>query len=675
MHRARLAALAIAGTSFSGVVAAPGPASPPVPAPAARMPAASTDDPGDVVPATEKTAAGGDVVTVGVPRFELVEAKGGPLILRARRGAVYAEDAHWISIWNAATGAPLRHLAPRMNDFPQIATTLAVSSDGDLLATGSSHRVRLFRAPFDQPGDELACFHALAFSHDGKLLACSTTTLAIWDVARRQKVASVPANAPGDRPLVAAFTPDDRGVVWTTDHAVLRWDFAGGGSVAVLYQSSARISPSAVAEGGTAACAVVDGKAVVIDAASGKTTPAPDGFATALSPSGKRVATAMPGSLQVTDVATGKPVWTAKLGAPVSRIAFAENDDTLVYVEAHRARVVTLAGPLSVPPQPSRFAGWLGNGVAAIERDGALRALTLATRSWGPADRAALAAPRLDGAPDWASWVAEGSGGRSIAAEPSKRHELAPDARGDAPCDPTLRVWTRAGGARTLTMACSKPDIDGHEDPGWQLGGGWAVGMSATTAILHDARTGKRVATLQVPPRENRHLDYAPAYWQAALAPTGDWLAILWRRAALEGSEGHDSPDPRADAMHVHDAAVGAVCRAGAHGCLLEYFAELWALKGTPRRVWQGRLERSIAGRDTPFPAAPSGVLAFDPAGTRVFIGFEDGEIRIIPTAAPAGARSEHLHRAPIRTLSLDPGGAWAWSGDAAMEQRLWGLR
>jgi hypothetical protein len=224
-------------------------------------------------------------------------------------------------------------------------------------------------------------------------------------------------------------------------------------------------------------------------------------------------------------------------------------------------------------------------------------------------------------------------------------------------------------------MPCSKPEVDDHEDPGWQLGGGWAVGVSATTAVIYDARTGKRVATLAVPLRKNKHPEFAPAYWQAALAPTGDWLALLWRRAELQGSEVHGAPDPREDAMHIDETAFTADCITGEHGCQLEYFVELWALKGTPKRTWQARLERAIPGRELSDPAIPSGVVSFDRTGGQLLIGFDDGELRVIPAAAPGVPRSEHLHRASIRMLSIDPAGGWALSADNAMEQRLWVLR
>lgn len=174
--------------------------------------------------------------------------------------------------------------------------------------------------------------------------------------------------------------------------------------------------------------------------------------------------------------------------------------------------------------------------------------------------------------------------------------------------------------------------------------------------------------------RKAKKPELAPAYWQAALAPAGDWLALVWRRAELQGASGTEPPDPRSDAMHVDEAAAGADCVNGEHGCQLEYFVELWSLKGAPKRVWQVRLERSIQGRQTPEAATPTGVLTFDRSGGTLLIGLDDGDIRVVSTSAPDAQRLEHLHRAPIRALSTDPSGAWASSADAAGEQRLWRL-
>jgi hypothetical protein len=613
------------------------------------------------------------VIAVGVPRFQLAAPNGiGPVVLRDRRGLVFAEDAHTVSIWDAANGAPQQRIAPASDGTWANAVSMVVSDDGEWLATGASPRVQVWRRPFDKPGNELACYVPRAFSHDAKLLACQTTGLGIWDVAQRRQVTPPAASAPKGLVRVARFAADDRSLVWVTERAVLRWEFATTGAVVPIYQAAARIEYAVIAEGGSAAYVNMSGKkAVIVDLATGKTSDAPADFGVAISPSGQRLALEKSSSLHIVDVATGKSVWNAKLAAPVTRVAFGETDASLAYVESGHMRVATLPKPPSVPAPTARFAGWLGKGVAAIERGDILRAFTLATRAWGPADRAALAVKPLAGAPVWASWIAE-AGERSVAAEPSKRHKLAPSARGGEPCNAKQRVWTATGGAKTLAMSCTKPETEGHEDPGWEIGGGWAVGVSATTAAIYDPRTGRRVAALDVPRRKNSHPEFAPVYWQMSLAPAGDWLALLWRRAELQGATGTAASDPRGDAMHVDEAAVSADCVSGERGCRLEYFAELWNVKGSPKRVWQARLERSAGDRT---PAQPSGVLAFDRTGGRLLVGFEDGEIRVVSTAAPdTSARSERLHSAAVRVMSIDPESLNVFSADAAGEQRLWSL-
>jgi hypothetical protein len=65
-------------------------------------------------------------------------------------------------------------------------------------------------------------------------------------------------------------------------------------------------------------------------------------------------------------------------------------------------------------------------------------------------------------------------------------------------------------------------------------------------------------------------------------------------------------------------------------------------------------------------------MLTFDRTGDHLLLGFDDGEICVISSTTPGTTRSEHLHRAPIRTLSLDPSGTWAFSADGASQQRAW---
>lgn len=82
-----------------------------------------------------------------------------------------------------------------------------------------------------------------------------------------------------------------------------------------------------------------------MDFATGKAVSVPGQFGATLSPSGRRLALNLNNTLQVVDVASGTPEWTAKVTSPVTRLAFGETDGALVYVEGHRLRVAALPAP------------------------------------------------------------------------------------------------------------------------------------------------------------------------------------------------------------------------------------------------------------------------------------------------------------------------------------------
>ena len=679
--RACVVVLAAACTSASpSASAAPGAGSAPAAhvggnAPSAPAPTAQRADP-EVALLSEKTSLGGEVFSIGRPRFQLADPDGsGTVALRSGRKFAFAEDAKAIAIWDAGTGELLRRIAPRLEGYPHIFTSLAVSSDGMQLATGSSHVVRIFQAPFEKPSAELACSTAHAFSQDGKLLACATTVLGVWDLAKRQLISSVPKTPPRGLVRAVRFSADGRSLIWATEQGVFRWEFATAGAVATVYQTPSRITYAVIADGGGAAYVMTAAnQAVVVDLASGQTTAATANIGTAISPSGKRLARAAAG-MQVTDAATGKTLWSSKVASPITRLTFGETDDAVAYVEAGRIRVAMMpSAPLELPPTP-RFAGWVAPGVAAIERGNTLSSFTLATRTTGAAERTNLARAKPEHAPAWAQWISEGPAESIVAAEPSKRYELPPNRRDLEPCNPKQRVWTSSGGAKTLTMTCTKAAAEGHEDPGWDIGGGKAIAVSAAKAIIYDAQTARRIVAIDVPARKGSKPEFAPAFRQMALAPSGDWAALLWRRAVLQGSTGTEPQDPREDAMHIAETAASLDCVSGDQGCELEYFAELWQLKGTPARVWQARLERTIPGRQLAEPAQPSGVLAFDDTGAQLFVGFAGGEIRVVLTANPATWRAEHMHQASVQQMTFDASDTWAFSSDSSGVQRLWKIR
>ena len=623
----------------------------------------------DVAVLPVKTDAAGDVFSVGQPRMLLADdGPAGGLVLRARGGIVAAEDAGAITLWNVATGEVIRRVEPLPTPNPTV-VTFALSPDAAWLAVGSDSKTRVLRQPFDQVVFTPKCSEVRAFSHDSTLFACHDILPEVWSVAERKLIAKLPGLGQGQRmPLAVQFSADDRSLYWATDREIVRWDFASSGAVTSVYTRQERIVYAAFSEGSNTAFVSTHPPAsykhasVLVDLANGQTAAPAGEFIAAVSASGKRLAYAAGTSVRVVDATTGKVMWSANQPTVVQRVAFAIDADILGFVEGRRLHIVDLvSGPRSYPA-PSRFAGWLDEGVAAIERDGTLEQLALADRTWKPADRARLTVKT--GAPAWASWIAPGG---SVAAERSLRHEAPLDARSTAPCAPKLRVWTPKGGAKTVAMTCAGTE---SEDPGWDIGGGWVVGVGTRSAIVYDATSGKRAGAVTV---ERPWIDkpkFARAFSDMALSPAGNFLALISRGPELP-PEGH--PDPREDALHIAESRDNIDCvLAHIDECRVEYFLALYKLNGAPKRAWHARLEEQ-QGTDDPRAAQPT-AIAFDHAGKRVLVGMSDGEIQVMSTSSPAPPHVERFHHGAITRLVVSPGDAWAFSEDAAGQQRIWRL-
>lgn len=622
----------------------------------------------DVSALSVKTDTGGDVIGIGQPRMQLADDGSlGGLALRKRAGLAIAEDAGWITLWNLATGEVTRRIEP-VPDLDPLTVTFAVSPDAAWLAIGSNSKTRVFARPFDQIAFTTSCSQARAFSHDSKLFVCHGRLPEVWNLADRKLVAKAPdAALPLRMPKAVQFSTDDRSLYWATDHELVRWDFATTGATTSVHKSRDPIANAVFSEGSNTAfistrpSGSYKHASVLVDLTSGQTSASASEFTGAISSSGKYLIYGAGTEVRVVDAATSKTVWSARQTSVVQRVAFASDADLAGFVAGKRLDVVDLpAGPRRYDA-PSRFAGWLAEGVAAIERDGKLEQLTLADRTWKPADRTALAVKTE--APAWASWIAPGG---TIAAEPSPRHGVAADARSSTPCAAKLRVWTPKGGAKTLGMTCAGAE---SADPGWEIGGGWAVGVGTKAAIVYDAASGKRIGSLNVErPRVDKP-KFAHAFWTMALSPAGNFLALISRGPELP-TEGN--PDPREDATHIAESRDKVDCVATMSGeCRTEYFLTLYALGGMPKQTWQTRLEEK-QGPD--LRAARPSLVAFDHAGKHVIVGMNDGEIQVMSTSSADTTRVERFHHGPIARLVVSPNDGWVFSEDAAGQQRLWRL-
>ncbi len=658
----------------------PAPAVPP-PAPTAQQPTsqaasqgaeAATTKPSatphaDVSVLSVKTDAGGDVIAVGQPRLQLADDRsGGGLALRMRAGLALAEDARWVSIWNLGTGEVVRRIEPLPEASPTM-VTFAISPDAAWLAVGSDSKTRVYARPFEQVAFTPKCSEARAFSHDSKLFACHSTLPEIWNVADRKLIAKAPDRALLLMPKAVQFATGDRSLYWATDQEIVRWDFASSGATTPVYKSREKLLNVVFSEGSDTAFVSTrtpgsyKHTSVLVDLANGQTSAPAGEYTAAISATGKRLVYAAGSQARVVDAATGKTIWSATTPAIVHRVAYASDADVIAYAEGRRLHVVDLdTGPRGYGAT-SRFAGWLAEGVAAIERDGKLEQLTLADRTWKPADRAALVV-KTD-APAWASWVAPGG---TIAAEPSPRHEAAPDARSEAPCMPKLRMWSPKGGQKTLAMTCTGAE---SADPGWEIGGGWIVGVTTKSATVYDAASGKRAGSVNV---ERPRIDkpkFARAFWDMALSQEGNLLALISRGPELP-TEG--TPDPRDDALHVAESRDRTNCETDLSGeCRMEFFLTLYRLGTSIKQSWQARLEQQ-QGADV--RAARPSAVTFDHGGKHVLVGLSDGEIQVMSTTSPDAKHVQRFHHGPIVKLLVSPGDGWVFSEDAAGQQRLWRL-
>lgn len=460
--------------------------SPPEAAPAAKQ-AGSASAP--AAPPTTNAAAAGvaaaghddvtfdsDGVAIGAAPMQIGDDTAlGAIALSLHGNVVAAEDSHGVRMWDLTSGQPTKVIPPIDNNPAALTPRIALANDGSALAIGSTARTHVTGK---RDVDITGCTAPGAFSHDAKLLVCLASAPEVWNVVDNKRVAKAPDN--GINMIQAAqFTADDKAVTWANHHEIVRWDFAGG-SVATVYKSADDMRSVVFAAGGgyalvaTRAAGATKFASAVVNLASGQATPVGESFTEAVSPDGSKVVVLAHGEVQLLEVASKQLLWSGKVATPVQRIAFASDGDSFAYDESGHVHIFDGKG-LRTYPAPSRFAGWVSEGVIATQRAGTLAQVALANRAWS-----ALASPppgdRVDGAPAWATWQAAG-----VAAAPPSGE----------PCANTLRVWTPKGGDKTLKAACS-------ENAGWAIGAGRAVGLAKAVATVFDAGTGKQLVAVPV---------------------------------------------------------------------------------------------------------------------------------------------------------------------------------
>lgn len=201
-----------------------------------------------------------------------------------------------VRVWDALTSKEVRTIPGKWG----LVHTIAYSPDGKRLAFGDRYKGKVTVLDTDREveawslGSPKAWIGALAFSADGKHLATGAggSLLQIWDGVNGKEVRTFPGSV---GPECMAFAPNGKLLATPAGAVVRLWD-AGTGK---------------------------QQERVLLENIGGKDYPYEAIVALAFSPDSKRLASGGAArTLCVSDVATGKPIWTTRLRCCTNPVVF-----------------------------------------------------------------------------------------------------------------------------------------------------------------------------------------------------------------------------------------------------------------------------------------------------------------------------------------------------------------
>jgi RNA polymerase sigma factor (sigma-70 family) len=593
-----------------------------------------------------------------------------------------------VRLWNAATGAELRHLPAS-----GLVLTASHSADGRWVATFGPDRAgheggpaQVWDATTGQKAAALGkgSYHSVLLDPAGKLLATLGygTTLdphppaEVWDRATGRRLRSWKLS---DSVRLARFAPDSKTlVIGTEDRKVQFWDVATGRKVREIRGIPSAGYIFALSAGGTLLAVVAhsepppkggrgpENHVLVWDTASGKEirrliVPARalwSGFrALAFSADEKLLAAPGVDELLLWEPRTGKLVRRIPYrDANPLALAFSPDGKTLAAADGSAVRLFDVASGQEL----CREDGPQGMvRVLALSPDGrtlAARADTHGVTLWD--SRTGRQRQRLDGHALYAMPVADD--GRTL---------FSPGADG------TLRVFDLATGK---LVRCLGAETFGGQ--GWR--GLLAVSTDGSRLALRagkqevavvDARTGK----------ELRRFDGGePLRRWAAFTPDGR-LLVVWNAAAerahvwdvaagkeLRRLSAWDGPRPAADG-HIPD--LGVPFALSPDGSLLAFPGPGKSI--LLRALASGEVVRRVEAQPSARAQDRVRVLVFSPDGrTLAWSGHWDPDVRLIEVATGRERHRLRGHRGPVTSLTFSADGKALASGSEDTTALLWDL-
>lgn len=391
----RVLALVLAAAGACGGERAGSPPSAPTTGPSAAPPTVHPPTPrayaGEIGPASEATSRGGVVVHIGRARLRTMPACCAKLVIRTRTNLVFAVDDFDVKEWDLADGVLTARATASTRKIPTI--DLVVSADGSWVAAGDEH------IDLVHDGRRTATAKwgiARGYTTTNQLIFEDGNGLAVVDPTTAAIAQRLPPQPFGVGAWTLDITGDDTQVWWLSKKGYARWDKRDGTFRAITIAGK-KWSAGRIALRALVAMVEDDGMLYRLDLTTGalaKVTKRAMLFD--LSPSGAWAALVDYKSLRVIDATTGAEIAKLATRDTIKRVAFSEVDGTLAFVEGGVIRVADIGNgaiTVRVPDATSRFLGWVGDGIAAVDHEGTPQELDVATLTLGPRAGRVQAAP------------------------------------------------------------------------------------------------------------------------------------------------------------------------------------------------------------------------------------------------------------------------------------------